>query len=73
MENLINEAALTNTIDWYLSQNPQAIEVMLTNQKQFVLDALKAEQQYLAEFVSNENKMNAFCEFIAPRIFNKIN
>jgi hypothetical protein len=68
---------LTNTIEktitWYLKVNPTSINLMLTNAKDFLLQALAAENKYLSEFVVDENKMNAFVEYIAPKVFSTIN
>jgi lysyl-tRNA synthetase class I len=64
---------IENTITWYLKINPSSINLMLTNAKEFLLEALSAEQKYLSEFVVDENKMNAFVEYIAPKVYNGIN
>ena len=64
---------LDSVITWFLKNNPESINLMLSNAQQFLIEALSAEQKFLSEIVVNENKMSAFVEYIAPMIFNTIN
>ena len=68
-----NTTAIDNTISWYLKVNPTSINLMLTDAKAFLLEALTAENKYISEFVTNDNKVNAFVEYIAPLVYNGIN
>lgn len=67
------ESQMEAVITWYLKKNPESITLMLSDAKQFLLNALETEKQFLSEIVVNENKMSAFVEYIAPKLFTSIN
>jgi len=70
---MYTESQLESVINWYLKRNTGSISLMLSDSKQFLLNVLEAEKQFLSGVVVNDNKLNAFIEYIAPQIYESIN
>ena len=70
---MLNENNLTATLNWYLKTNPTKTEMLLTNPKGLILEALQAENDFIQSIILNENKVNAVVEYLAPKVFKALN
>ena len=72
-DELPNETNLTSTLNWYLKTNPTKTEMLLTNPKGLILEAMKAENEFIQSIILDENKVNAVVEYLAPRVYKALN
>lgn len=69
----IEQNNLFASFDLFLMKNPDSIDLIFTDAKEFLKQANEYHTKYICDTVTNDNKMNAIVEYLAPRIYKSLN